>query len=436
MKHPPLSFHPFSGEPFLLDQLERDPYNVIPHASSFRRRKEASYNLRDIPIGNDRMEILNGRPAFTGQDVCLDFRRSLRGVVCSMSGSGKTIFTERLMALLHHSGGIHVAVMADPKGEAYSCRNPVQPRLRPFLHKDDVLLGAPTRSYMPVFMQKIAQLTRKPTGLEGYCQLSMRDLTEKDLVTLSGLGRLKDAKAKNTFIRIANDMPQHTRTIQAILKRLDDEEDVPTNTKNSIYNALFNVEAREVIGQKAPVSFVDVMNAGGIPVLDLRYFKMCDDNYLQAEVAVRLREIYLARQEGILKKPALALIPENVMWCPKLYNPTSKEEIMNIYDFGRKPGLGVISDGQHFSGKIAMDPGVLNRSDFIWVNYMTTKKDLETISDSVELSLRDRSILENLVGSRGMQTGQWAQIERESKEITVFYPYASICAHAEEQLAS
>lgn len=303
----------------------------------FPNEEERDYSKDKILIGIDNRE----------NEVFLDTRNSERIFILGATGAGKTFLTRGICDRLIKAG-TGVVYLTDIKPEYYTSSKPLQSKFHKLLGEDEKPCGWGDRikNYRPIFFKKF---NIKDTIKSKTCQLSLSQINVFDFLTLFQADKDKKEKRvalEKIFDKISNGLYDKEEIIEMI------KESTDKRMGKSIISVFEYILDKGIIGDIfSDFSFAEDLADDKIPILNLCGVDRMGVyiNYPSAYVAVIIRDIIRAKNEGLIprKKKILMVIEELHMFCPNIGENTAKKQIMKCLRIGREAGISMCFCTQH-----------------------------------------------------------------------------------------
>ena len=405
--------------------LGRKSMEILGNRSSFaynmifpKQHAKARYVGDKLVIG----WMKNGSEKF---DFSIDLGESTRALIIGPTGSGKTFLMEGMICRLYKHGIANV--IFDAKGSFNSLANSINYKFSDNLRYGETPESLPIKVIRPSFLKKRPNTIRY--------QIQMSELTLNDLITLF---TAEDSQAQidclsDLYSMIADGEITDIKEMEESLENLKDTE---TRTKKSIRQRIRLMKSMHIIGNKHVVDIVDLINNNYQIVIDYSGMRE-NENYSQCDIAILLRRIFKAKEEGRIEKKIFIHIDETPRFYPSIGNPVSKHEITELIDLGREFGISMSFASQD---RTNIGDKVYSQSRYLFLSYKANRDEIESILKDKSMyvfSPRESKRLKAEIG-RFMKryrggARSWMCIDSDLKERFYFLPYAPFAGHKEEK---
>lgn len=342
--------------------------------------------------------------------------------------SGKSWMLRGLMSRAFKSG-YYCVHLSDIKNEMVSNSKPQMMRyadlLNPYTHEKPEAI--PTKILMPKFLEKT--YPEYPTGSIRF-QLSFRDITERDLISIFGVEGDRD------LTEIMKKVYSEIRELR--ITNFDEMADFIWNlrelhpsTKKNLVLKIENLAREDVFGDEYSTDIIGILKDKNVMALNLKGYKEFAYGYSQSYVGFIINKLRRERRTGILDKPVWMFLDEAHAFCPNKGNPPSKQEIIDVINIDRLAGISLIIATQ-YPEQLPKDD-ILKQMTHFFLPYNIDPETRKFILDLCGLTRKEDQYSDKWKKLWGkLHKYEWCYINREDRTIRKIRPAAPLCRHMEE----
>jgi len=380
----------FIGEEEFLFMQERLNHSS-PVVTQLRRfqRDERGYTLSSVPIGCYKDD---------GSECVLNFSNSKRILILGSTGAGKTVLSSGIIDRFKLAGG-EVSIF-DLKGEYTKKNAPLQAKFSKqvrfdkergfdvpkYLLLDEKPQGLSIKSYYPAFLQKLTR--KKLDDTEVLAQFNLHSISKPDFLTLFENLTSSNSRYFDVLDALWTDITERELYSWEAIRDFFDSEasDYPSLQKRILLKYLKILRDNLVLGDTYEnPDLISPINEGTVGILDLQGMT----NYTTANspalvyVAITLRKIYNAKVNSHINKRIhnLIMVDEINRFCPRMGNPSSKKEFLQVLDLSRSERISLLYSSQDYK---RIPETLINQADYVFVSY---KMGLDPMAELIRMVL-------------------------------------------------
>lgn len=348
--------------------------------------------------------------------------------VCGARGSGKTVLAKRIVEGLLYSG-YSVCHLSDIKNEMVDCLQPNRDMAH-LLPKEDMPRTLPIKVYKPYFFHII----KKEELPENNEWLSIPFSAINDEILSLAFNLLKGDKRRIILEKYFNE----SKSMEDLKNMIENGETQTSSVKN-LLDMIELAISRKFFSDEYTHDFVEDMNKGFIPVLNLQGYNVdIPSEYYQTYLSVMLTRIEQARISKELKNDICILIDEASKMIPAKKETKAKEKIEYMIDVSRRAGIYMIFAAQETED---MPSKVLMQSKYI---FMPPNYDFEKFKDILKNKGFYSSMPNEIYGFNWWQKIKkfmsdlmiiykgrkfWIKLDNDTKRYEIFSVYPPMCGH-------
>jgi len=386
----------------------------------FPIEKKMDISQKFIRIGKIKLNDPN-------DEFWLDIKEVHRTLILGMTRSGKTLIQRRFMDLFHASG-FDVVWLTDVSDEVKSSKRELQPKLRPFLHPNDIPAPLQLKVYRPMFFKEFNN--DLPSDNEWF-KLSYKDLTFGDLIMAFGF----DSPNFKNYVDILSLYWNKVNSLEQLKEKIETAKLNP-RVKAGILRPVESLIKYDVFGEEKVGDFIADMNNGFVVAFNFKGHEEFGDSSLntipQVYASIIQNIIVKSRDKGILKRRILLIIDEASKFLKqRTLMHDSLKSAVNEY---AKYGIYI-----YFSTQTTKDvpDWLIRQCRYIFFPFNVDPETALQILKRAQLydfhPSWHRDIIARLREMRMRKDGrrQWCVVDMHLKEETVFWNFPPLSAHQE-----
>lgn len=346
--------------------------------------------------------------------------------ICGARGSGKTVISKRIIEGMFYSG-YSVCHLSDIKNEMVDCLQPNRDMAH-LLPKEDSPKPLPVKVYRPYFFN-VVNNEELPEN-NAWFSIPFSTMDEETFHTAFNI---PEGDKRRILIG------KHFNKAESLeeLKGMIERDDLNTSSKNLMEMMEIAIRHKFFSSEHAH-DFVDDMNSGFVPILNLQNYDKIPPAYYQMYLHIILSRIEQARISGELKKEVCIFIDEASKIVPEKKKSKAKEKIEYIIDVSRRVGIYLIFAAQEAED---MPEKVLMQSKYIFIppNYDFNKLKQILSAKGFYISMPTQmygyawwqttilfiSRLANIYKGRKA----WIKLDNDTKKYEIIFAYPPMCGH-------
>lgn len=362
------------------------------------------------------------------QPFFIDVSQSITELILGPRGSGKTWLLRGQLSRLAKAG-YHCAHVSDIKNEMVSNNKPAYNKYAHLLHKarHEVPEAIQTAVLLPKFLEKTHM--DFPKGNQKF-QLSFRDITERDLITIFGFegDRDKTEVMKKIYAEM---VALNITTFEDMTDFVFDLRELNAPAKKSLILAIENLERAQVFGDEYHKDLIDILQDKQVLALNLKGYDEFAHGYSQSYVGCVVNKLRRERRNKTLTQPLYLFVDEAHSFCPNKGNPPSKKEFIDVINVDRLHGVSLIMASQ-YPEQLPKDD-ILKQITHFFLPYNIDPDTKKFVLDLVGARRKEDQYSDKWKKFWGvLKKHEWCYINREDRIPIRVKPAAPLCRHAEE----
>jgi len=363
------------------------------------------------------------------QPFYINISQSITELILGPRGSGKTWLLRGQLSRLAKAK-YHCAHVSDIKNEMISNNKPALKKYAYLLHKarHEVPEAIPTVALLPKFLERA--YIDYPKGNQKF-QLSFRDITEKDLITIFGCEKDRDKIEimKKLYAEITS---LNITTFEEMSDYIMDLRELNAQAKKKLILAIDNLEREQVFGDEYSKDIVEILKKGEVLSLNLKGYDEFAHAYSQSYVSCIVNRLRRARRAKELPRPLYLFADEAHAFCPNKGDPASKKELIDVINVDRLHGVSLILATQ-YPEQLPRDD-VLKQITHFFLPYNIDPDTRKFVLDLAGVRRREDQYTDKWKKFWAkLKKHEWCYINRETKKPAKIKPASPLCRHAEEE---